>query len=317
MYRRDLLPSFAGVNTFARAPVGDIDALTPGAVAVAGIAHDGTSGAPARGCGRARAGSGRPASTSCTISTRQAARRWFTSARAASCGCPRWDGWIDVGDLPISPMDLARTRETCPARRRGDRASPGVSGCPGWRSLRDIPPCGGRGGCRGWTHRAHSAVHPAGPRRSGPCLGPRLARRDDPSPRRSGAVEPRNVAFVGTHGYVTYPEWEFAQSTRHDRDHRRRRPRGRRPATVARALATAGAGCDAVYVSLDADVVDSGYASGTGDVMVGGLTPAEVLALMRELSVAAGRRPGRGRGRARSRPAGTVGTARSWRRLSS
>ena len=34
------------------------------------------------------------------------------------------------------------------------------------------------------------------------------------------------------------------------------------------------------------DVVDSGYASGTGDVLVGGLTPAEVLALMRELSSA-------------------------------
>ena len=43
MYTRDLLPSFAGVNTFARAPVGTIESLAPGAVAIAGIAHDGTS----------------------------------------------------------------------------------------------------------------------------------------------------------------------------------------------------------------------------------------------------------------------------------
>jgi arginase family enzyme len=57
-------------------------------------------------------------------------------------------------------------------------------------------------------------------------------------------------------------------------------------AVVERALAAAAAGCDGVYVSLDADVVDSGYASGTGDVLVGGLTPAEVLALMREMSMA-------------------------------
>jgi arginase family enzyme len=92
------------------------------------------------------------------------------------------------------------------------------------------------------------------------------------------------VAFVGTHGYVTYPEWEFAQS--HDMtvitaDAAREAGAS---ATVARALAAASTGCDAVYVSLDADVVDSGYAWGTGDVLVGGLTPAEVLALMRELS---------------------------------
>ena len=50
------------------------------------------------------------------------------------------------------------------------------------------------------------------------------------------------------------------------------------------ALTAASGGCDAVYVSLDIDVVDSGYASGTGEVLIGGLTPAETLTLMRELS---------------------------------
>ena len=55
---------------------------------------------------------------------------------------------------------------------------------------------------------------------------------------------------------------------------RRRGGRWRRPAD----------GCDAIYLSLDIDVVDSGFASGTGDVIIGGLTPAELLALMLELS---------------------------------
>ncbi|MCH9037598.1 MAG: arginase family protein, partial [Chloroflexi bacterium] len=31
-------------------------------------------------------------------------------------------------------------------------------------------------------------------------------------------------------------------------------------------------------------VVDSGYASGTGDIVIGGLTPVELLGLMREFS---------------------------------
>ena len=43
MYQRDILPSFAGINTFARAPRGGIEDLGTGMVAVAGIAHDGTS----------------------------------------------------------------------------------------------------------------------------------------------------------------------------------------------------------------------------------------------------------------------------------
>ena len=43
MCQRELLLSYAGINTFARAPRSSIDELTAGLVAVAGVAHDGTS----------------------------------------------------------------------------------------------------------------------------------------------------------------------------------------------------------------------------------------------------------------------------------
>ena len=49
------------------------------------------------------------------------------------------------------------------------------------------------------------------------------------------------------------------------------------------ALETAGQGCDRIYVSLDIGVVDPSYAPGQGDVVIGGVTPEELLDLMRGL----------------------------------
>ena len=42
-YQRDLLPSFAGINTFARAPRAGFQDVGPGCVAVLGVPHDGSS----------------------------------------------------------------------------------------------------------------------------------------------------------------------------------------------------------------------------------------------------------------------------------
>lgn len=93
-------------------------------------------------------------------------------------------------------------------------------------------------------------------------------------------VEGKNAVFVGTQGYIPYVEWKLA---------RQRgalvitadlvREQGLEE-TAAKALDVAGDGCEAVYISLDVDVVDSGHASGTGDITIDGLTPAEVLRLM-------------------------------------
>jgi agmatinase len=283
MYTRDLLPSFAGVNTFARAPAGDIDSLTPGAVAVAGLAHDGTSSSR-QGVRQGPRGI-REASVDFVYDLHASSRKALVHVGTGRILRLPPDGrLIDVGDLPIAPMDLARTRETARRAAAGivrHRAFPVVLGgdhyvtFPLAAGVADA--VGGRIGLIQLSTQLDLADrdHVWGPDWHGATIR-RLV--------ESGAVEPRNVAFVGTHGYVTYPEWEFAQShgmTVITADAARE---AGAPATVARALAAASAGCDAVYVSLDADVVDSGYASGTGDVLVGGLTPAEVLALMRELS---------------------------------
>jgi agmatinase len=283
MYTRELLPSFAGVNTFARAPAGDIDSLRSGAVAVAGIAHDGTSSSR-QGVRQGPRGI-REASVDFVYDLHASSRKALIHVGTGRIlRQPREGQLVDVGDLPVAPMDLARTRETCrrvaaAIVRRG--AFPVVLGgdhyvtFPLAAGVADA--VGGRLGLIQLSTQLDLADRDQvwGPDWHGATIR-RLV--------ESGAVQPRNVAFIGTHGYVTYQEWEFAQShgmTVITADAAREAGAA---AAVARAVTAAGDGCDAIYVSLDADVVDSGYASGTGDVLVGGLTPAEVLALMRELS---------------------------------
>jgi agmatinase len=285
MYERDLLPSFAGVNTFARAPQATVETLAPGAVAVAGVTHDGTSSSR-QGVRQGPKGI-REASVDLVYdlhaSTRQALIHVGTGRVLRRLAEPRL---FDLGDWPVHPMDLARTLDTCRRSaaaivRRG--AFPVVLGGDHYVTLPLVQGVAEAAGGRVGLIQLSTQLD--------------LADRDTVWGREwhgatirrlveSGAVDPRNVAFVGTQGYVTYPEWEFARARGMTvitaDDARAAGPR----AVVERALAAAAAGCDGVYVSLDADVVDSGYASGTGDVLVGGLTPAEVLALMREMSMA-------------------------------
>ena len=96
----------------------------------------------------------------------------------------------------------------------------------------------------------------------------------------AGLVDGKNTVFVGTQGYIPYAEWEFAKdlgaSVMPAHSVKEQGPE----ITATKALEVAGDGCDSVYISLDVDVVDSGYASGTGEIIIGGLTPAELLALM-------------------------------------
>ena len=99
-----------------------------------------------------------------------------------------------------------------------------------------------------------------------------------------GLVEGKNIAFVGTQGYIPYAEWELARQRDASVITADRVQEQGPEETAARALEAAGDGCHAVYISLDVDVVDSGHASGTGDITISGLTPAEVLSLMVALS---------------------------------
>ena len=93
----------------------------------------------------------------------------------------------------------------------------------------------------------------------------------------SGAVDARNMVWMGTNGYVREEQWALAQE------------RGlniltlddiRREGIVAvarRAADIAGDGCDSIYLSVDVDVLDGGYMSMTGAPSFDGLRNVDLL----------------------------------------
>ncbi len=282
-YKRDLLPSFAGINTFARAPQGAIQDLKPGDVALAGVAHDGTSSS--RQGVRQGPRAIREASVDFIYQLQASSSKALVDVTSGrTLRLPSEMSLVDLGDLAVYPMDLDRTLSTCrtaistvvekgafPVFLGGDHFITyplfqgfveGLGKKVGLIQLSSQLALAERD--EAWGENWHGAT---------------LHRILD-----SGSVDGRNVVFVGTQGYISYKEWELARargmtvitadSARADGPQK----------TAQRALDLAGDGCDAIYLSLDIGVIDSGYASGTGDIVIGGLTPVELLGLMRGFS---------------------------------
>jgi formimidoylglutamase len=100
----------------------------------------------------------------------------------------------------------------------------------------------------------------------------------------SGAVAGRNFVQVGLRGYWPPPdifEWMQDHGLRYH-FMREIEERGAE-AVIADAIAEALDGPDAIYLSLDIDVVDPGMAPGTGTPEPGGLLPRELLRAVRQV----------------------------------
>ena len=119
-------------------------------------------------------------------------------------------------------------------------------------------------------------------------VGGNLASHGTPMRRlvESGAVPGRNFVQVGLRGYWPPADvfawmreqgmrWHFMQEVWE---------RGS-PAVVADAIAEALAGPEAVYLSVDIDVLDPGFAPGTGTPEPGGMAPADLLRAVREIAL--------------------------------
>ena len=103
----------------------------------------------------------------------------------------------------------------------------------------------------------------------------------------SGAVKGSNFVQVGLHGYWPSTEvfrWMQAQGMRYHFLHEIEE-RGAE-AVVATAIQEALDGPDAVYLSLDIDVIDPGLAPGTGTPEPGGMLTREVLRAIRQIVAA-------------------------------
>jgi agmatinase len=97
----------------------------------------------------------------------------------------------------------------------------------------------------------------------------------------AGVLDPERSIQIGIRGGAEYL-WEFSydsgMTVLHDEDVTAMGI----PAVVAKARAVVGDG--PVYVTFDVDAVDPGFAPGTGTPEVGGLTPREVLGILRGLA---------------------------------
>jgi arginase family enzyme len=98
----------------------------------------------------------------------------------------------------------------------------------------------------------------------------------------AGTVQEEDVAWIGLHGYIPLPEWERA---RNGGGVVLTAEQLATPTTLVRdALEGIRARCDAVYLSVDLGAVDTGYASGTTDLRVGGLQPSTAIELVGALA---------------------------------
>ena len=96
----------------------------------------------------------------------------------------------------------------------------------------------------------------------------------------AGVLDPKRTVQIGIRGGAEYL-WEFSYDSGMTVIHAEKVAALGIPAIIAMARKVVGEG--PVYVSFDVDSLDPGFAPGTGTPEVGGLTPREVLELLRGL----------------------------------
>lgn len=282
-YQRDLLPSFAGINSFARAPRAAFEDIRQGTVAVVGIPYDGAS-------------TSRQGVSQGPRAIREASADFIYDLQASQSGAiidvvsgrvlntPDPDALVDLGDLQASPLDLRAVMDSCQSASSRIARAGGVPVALGGDRFITVPLVKGLAeglGRNVGLIRISGQLALADPGFShGPdWTGASLRRILD-----SGHAHARNTVCIGTQGYIPYREWDYARETGVTVITADSLKTQGPEAAAYRTLELAGDGCDAIYVSLDIGVVDSGYASGAADIVVGGVVPRDLLALMRELS---------------------------------
>ena len=288
MTTEQAVPWYSGPTTFLKSPQASFDDIKPGMVAIGGAPHDSTHGhrAGARyGPRGIREGSQvladklRPAGEDGLIHVGSGSR----------LSLPAESRLVDVGDYNSYPTDMDRAVEGMAGGVYEVVKRGGFSVCLGGDHFVGYP------SCLGFT-RAVAEINPNV--RVGyihidghldftditPLFG---KYSNGTNARRISEIEvvsPKNMVWIGIDGYVNAEQADTIK---------------RNGATVftgldvqemgavevaRRAGELAIDGCDYIYLSMDIDVVDSGFSPGTGSPVFAAITPMTALRMLWELS---------------------------------
>lgn len=287
MYERDLLPYFAGIATFMRAPLVEINDLAPQMIAVVGVPID--TAKQSRTGARFGPRGIREASVIYSGSNRDPESvvgygpdELVHIVTGKRLRVTKKHLLRDVGDLNIYPADLDRTTDSV---RRGIAAIVERGATPlimGGDHYITYPTC--LGFWEGLGRRSVGYLHvdshldTANDNRiwgriNGGTFIPRLV--------EAGAISGQRTAMLGiVPTYVLREQYDFVKK------HNIRlftvdeiREVGV-VSVVEQAWRVVSGECDSVYISIDIDVLDGSYAPGTGGVVTGGMTSGELLSIV-------------------------------------
>jgi arginase family enzyme len=288
-YQRLNQPYFAPVGGFLRAPLADFSDLGQGAVAILGAPHDSTCSS--RQGARFGPLGIRQASQYLGDQFARADGELMDLATGQIFHRPGSGMLLDLGDLNVHPNDIERTtgsirdgvaeavsRGAFPVTLGGDHyiSYPAFMGfadgfCGAERKKRvgfiqldshfdlgDVNLVWGR-----YWHGSNAR---------------RISQVD--------VVDTRNMCWIGVNGTTRAEQFEFAKSQGLNFFHNEDIKQLGIVEVTRRAIQVASAGTDAIYVSLDIDIVDSLWAPGTGAIVWDGITPHDLLTAMQLLGEA-------------------------------
>ncbi len=274
-------PSFSGIDTFWRTPYVQPEEVEADYFAVLGVPSEATLST--RTGARYGPKAIRQNSVHFIAQTRATPSNEYVSvATGKKTRIPEHLRLVDVGDALIIPNDLQRTsasiaatirtiteRKAYPISMGGDHyiTFPIMTGfCEGMRAGRGCEKFGyiqidahldAAGENLVWGRHWHGS--------NARLIG------DIPG------VNKKNMAWIGINGSTWTEEWDFANSGGACLITRPEVARIGIAEAARRALEAAADGVDAVYLSVDLDVVDVSLSPGVGSVNFGGITPSELL----------------------------------------
>ena len=289
MSSESAFPWFAGSTTFLKAPYANFDDIEPGMVAIGGAPHDSTHGHRAG----ARYGPRGIREGSQTLADKlrvgNAQGGLINVGSGSHVRLPAESRLVDVGDYNVYPTDMDRAVEGMAGGVYEVVKRGGFSVCLGGDHFVGYP------SCLGFTRAVAEAnpnvkvgyIHIDG-HLDFTDITPLFGKYSNgTNARRISEIEvvsPKNMVWIGIDGYVNAEQADTIKKngatvfTGMD-------VQSLGPVEVARrAGELAIDGCDYIYLSMDIDVVDSGFSPGTGSPVFAAITPMMAMRMLWELT---------------------------------